>query len=75
MQAGSDDIQACASCHFNAGLTAARSAKCRTGGRDNRFEMGSGPIIRARHCGAPAQRISRRRLSFRKVANVRTASA
>ena len=45
MQAGSDDIQACASCHFNAGADSRAINEINPGqaGGDNKFEMGSGP--------------------------------
>ena len=45
MQAGSDDIQACASCHFNAGADSRAINEINPGqaGGDNNFEMGSGP--------------------------------
>src|ERR1700686_784774 len=45
MQAGSDDIQACASCHFNAGADSRSINEINPGqaGGDNKFEMGSGP--------------------------------
>src|ERR1043166_917781 len=42
MQAGSDDIQACASCHFNAGADSRAINQVNPGqaGGDNNFEMG-----------------------------------
>jgi cytochrome c peroxidase len=45
MQAGSDDIQACASCHFNAGADSRAINEINPGqaGGDNKFEMSSGP--------------------------------
>ena len=45
MQAGSDDIQACASCHFNAGADSRAINEINPGqaGGDNNFEMGAGP--------------------------------
>jgi cytochrome c peroxidase len=45
MQAGSDDIQACASCHFNAGADSRPINEINPGqaGGDNNFEMGAGP--------------------------------
>src|SRR5689334_4481423 len=45
MQAGSDDTQACASCHFNAGADSRAINEINPGqaGGDNNFEMGSGP--------------------------------
>jgi cytochrome c peroxidase len=45
MQAGSDDIQACASCHFNAGADSRAINEINPGqaGGDNKFEMGSAP--------------------------------
>jgi cytochrome c peroxidase len=45
MQAGSDDIQACASCHFNAGADSRAINEVNPGqaGGDNNFEMGSAP--------------------------------
>ena len=45
MQAGSDDVQACASCHFNAGADSRAVNTINPGqaGGDNNFEMGAGP--------------------------------
>src|SRR6476660_5441370 len=45
MQAGSDDIQACASCHFNAGADSRAINQVNPGqpGGDNTFEVGTGP--------------------------------
>jgi cytochrome c peroxidase len=45
MQAGSDDVQACASCHFNAGADSRAINEMNPGqaGGDNNFQMGSGP--------------------------------
>src|ERR1043165_8519791 len=45
MQAGSDDTQACASCHFNAGADSRTINEVNPGqaGGDNSFQMGSGP--------------------------------
>jgi len=45
MQAGSDDTQACASCHFNAGADSRSINEVNPGqaGGDNSFQMGSGP--------------------------------
>src|ERR1051326_1042217 len=45
MQAGSDDTQACASCHFNAGADSRAINEVNPGqaGGDNSFQMGSGP--------------------------------
>ena len=45
MQAGSDDIQACASCHFNAGADSRAINEVNPGqaGGDNSFQMGGGP--------------------------------
>ncbi len=45
MQAGSDDIQACASCHFNAGADSRAVNEVNPGqaGGDNNFEMGGAP--------------------------------
>jgi cytochrome c peroxidase len=45
MQAGSDDIQACASCHFNAGADSRAINEVNPGqaGGDNNFEMGGQP--------------------------------
>src|SRR6476620_5280212 len=48
MQAGSDDTQACASCHFNAGADSRPINEINPGqaGGDNNFEMGTGPNYR-----------------------------
>jgi len=45
MQAGSDDTQACASCHFNAGADSRAINQINPGqaGGDNSFQMGAGP--------------------------------
>ncbi len=45
MQAGSDDIQACASCHFNAGADSRAINQINPGqaGGDNTFNVGSAP--------------------------------
>src|SRR5580765_5643161 len=45
MQAGSDDIQACASCHFNAGADSRAINQINPGqaGGDNNFEVGTAP--------------------------------
>ncbi len=45
MQAGSDDIQACATCHFNAGADSRATNDVNPGqaGGDNSFQIGSGP--------------------------------
>src|SRR5947209_10854917 len=45
MQAGSDDIQACATCHFNAGADSRATNEVNPGqaGGDNSFQVGSGP--------------------------------
>jgi cytochrome c peroxidase len=45
MQAGSDDTQACASCHFNAGADSRPINEINPGqaGGDNSFQMGTGP--------------------------------
>jgi len=45
MQAGSDDTQACASCHFNAGADSRAINQVNPGqaGGDNNFEVGTGP--------------------------------
>ncbi len=45
MQAGSDDTQACASCHFNAGADSRAINQINPGqaGGDNNFEMGGAP--------------------------------
>jgi cytochrome c peroxidase len=45
MQAGSDDTQACASCHFNAGADSRPTNEINPGqaGGDNNFEMGGAP--------------------------------
>jgi cytochrome c peroxidase len=44
MQAGSDDIQACATCHFNAGADSRATNELNPGqpGGDNSFQLGSG---------------------------------
>ncbi len=44
MQAGSDDIQACATCHFNAGADSRATNDLNPGqaGGDNTFQLGSG---------------------------------
>jgi cytochrome c peroxidase len=48
MQAGSDDTQACASCHFNAGADSRAINQINPGqaGGDNSFQVGSGPNYR-----------------------------
>jgi cytochrome c peroxidase len=45
MQAGSDDIQACATCHFNAGADSRATNDVNPGqaGGDNSFQISSGP--------------------------------
>jgi cytochrome c peroxidase len=48
MQAGSDDTQACASCHFNAGADSRAINQINPGqpGGDNTFQMGNAPNYR-----------------------------
>jgi cytochrome c peroxidase len=45
MQAGSDDIQACATCHYNAGADSRATNEVNPGqpGGDTTFQLGSGP--------------------------------
>jgi cytochrome c peroxidase len=45
MQAGSDDIQACATCHYNAGADSRATNDVNPGqaGGDNSFQVGAGP--------------------------------
>jgi cytochrome c peroxidase len=76
MQAGSDDLQACASCHFNAGADSRPTNQVNPGqaGGDNTFQMGnpSGPNyhLKAGSASAGFGGYHDGDFPFRKVSNV-----